>query len=175
MNKGKCCYSLLCFTILPHISLFCFTILPHVFHYCISLFYHMLTDDYPMSETRMEATRKYLHTPMDLISVRKPQPRPKVSGSNQFFSDLDVIETFATSRNIMDVNLLISQARELKLIKTLSARSKLKSDRVGFGLSTKLKSLVPNCPRTLFKFGVDKTGVFHASNQYIACMSDHHV
>ena len=86
---------------------------------------------------------------------------PKEAHMQDYFGDIESIGVFATTCNA-SLEWINCEAKRLRLVKTLTGRSRKRNDRVGFGLSTKVSRLT-KCPRTLFKFGLRKNGLFHPS------------
>ena len=87
--------------------------------------------------------------------------------TDAFTDDLEALRRFATATK-MPIVWLKAEGKRLGLVITLAGRQRHRSDRVGFGLRSKVKASVeanlgPKFERTLFKFGLRKDGFFHPS------------
>ena len=108
-------------------------------------------------------------------SQQKTQPKSqkaqrKGRANSPFTDDMEALRRFATARNTS--LWLKAEARRLGLIITQAGRRRRRGDRVGFGLSTKVRvAIEPNLPskfeRNLFKFGLRKDGLLYPSESSI--------
>lgn len=85
------------------------------------------------------------------------------------FAEVIKVTEFACKTN-MSLDWLKSKAKELKLIITMTGRSRQKHDRIGFGLRKKVLRSIQNSNKdfkitssTLFKFGIQANGLFKPS------------
>ena len=107
-------------------------------------------------------------------------PHERKTRRPMFTDDIEALSRFATSTN-KSLFWLKTAGKRLGLIINLTSRFPDRTDRVGFGLSTKVfriiqakipESQVPNkWARTLFKFGLRKNGFFHPSKSLIILSS----
>ena len=85
---------------------------------------------------------------------------------NDHFVDVPTMKTFVTQQRT-SLEWLNTTSQRMKLIRTLGGRNgNKKQDRVAYGLPSKVRKLLSGsvkCPRTLFRFGLHRDGLFYAS------------
>ena len=104
----------------------------------------------------------------ELIQFKKDYPKTRTPRPirEHFVYCQDKLNDFVTSKDISLVRLDFL-AKQLKLIKTSSARTTT-GDRIGYGLSKSVyKHLPSKPPRTLFNFRLNRVNGLYSGSKYI--------
>ena len=85
---------------------------------------------------------------------------------NDHFVDVPTMKAFVTQKGT-SLEWLNTTSQRMKLVRTLGGRhGKKQQDRVAYGLPSKVCKLLTGsvkCPKTFFRFGLHKDGLFYAS------------